>query len=933
MRVSGVSIIVWIGVLPTAAVAQQQNSSPKIPVVRTPVTAESTTPDEGEDGPDIVVRGSRSQPGAVIGDIPADQQLGPADIRSYGVSSVADLLAELAPQTRSGRGGAPVVLLNGRRISGFTEIRDLPTEAILRVDILPEEVALKYGYRADQRVVNFVLRPRFRAVTGEIEGRVATAGGRATPQAELDVLKISRGGRINLHLEYQESSALTEAERDIALAPSLFAAPGNIVGTNGGEIDPLLSARVGSVVTTTGVPASAATTAPTLADFAATAGRANLTDQRAVRTLLPAARSFSANGIYATNILGDIGATFNLRFETTDSRGLSGLPTIALTIPGGNSFSPFSRAVALNRTVDGVAGLRQTTGTISGHFGATFNGTISSWQWSLVGSYDRSDSDTSTDTGFDASGLQARLNANDRTANPFAPISFSQLTALQANRAVSRSSVGVVDALTNGSPFALPAGPVAVSLHVGGQSINFDSDSNRAGLAQSARLSRAIVNGQVNVDVPITSRSKDFLGAVGNLSANFNLAYDDFSDFGTLRTLGYGLNWSPIEPVRIIASVTEQDGAPTPQQLGNPVVTTLNVRVFDYTRGQNATVTTLSGGNAGLVGNFRLVKRLGLTLKPFSKKDINFTASYVDTKVDNPIANFPSATAAIEAAFPGRFTRDGGGQLLRIDARPINFAQTQSSELRYGLNFSVPLKSKIQKQIEAFRAGTGPNPFEGLRPPGGRPGGDRPAGEDGGPRGTGAGGQGGGGRPGGGFGGGGFGGGGGGRFGGGGGGGGGRLQFAAYHTWHFTENVLVSPTGPRLDLLNGDTITASGGQPRHELEGQAGYNNNGLGARLSANWQSGTRVTNAVGGAGQSLDFGGLATFNLRLFADLGQRLDFVKKHRWARGMRIVLSVDNILDTKQRVTDATGATPVAYQPDYLDPLGRSVRISIRKLFF
>ncbi|MFX8577835.1 hypothetical protein ABTM02_20385, partial [Acinetobacter baumannii] len=87
---------------------------------------------------DIVVQGTRDLPGAVVGDIPPEQQLGPADIRSYGVNSVAELLTELAPQTYSGRGGggAPVVLLNGKRISGFQEIRDLPTEAIARVDIL-----------------------------------------------------------------------------------------------------------------------------------------------------------------------------------------------------------------------------------------------------------------------------------------------------------------------------------------------------------------------------------------------------------------------------------------------------------------------------------------------------------------------------------------------------------------------------------------------------------------------------------------------------------------------------------------------------------------------------------------------------------------------------------------------------------------------------
>jgi hypothetical protein len=33
------------------------------------------------------------------------------------------------------------------------------------------------------------------------------------------------------------------------------------------------------------------------------------------------------------------------------------------------------------------------------------------------------------------------------------------------------------------------------------------------------------------------------------------------------------------------------------------------------------------------------------------------------------------------------------------------------------------------------------------------------------------------------------------------------------------------------------------------------------------------------------------------------------------------------------VRDATGATPISYQPDYLDPIGRTIRIGIRKLFF
>jgi hypothetical protein len=145
--------------------------------------------------------------------------------------------------------------------------------------------------------------------------------------------------------------------------------------------------------------------------------------------------------------------------------------------------------------------------------------------------------------------------------------------------------------------------------------------------------------------------------------------------------------------------------------------------------------------------------------------------------------------------------------------------------------------------------------------------------------------------------------------------------------------VLVQQGGPSLDLLNGDAIGANGGQSRHEVEAQAGYSNNGIGVRLSANYANGTRVNGGTIAAPETLAFSSLATGNLRLFADLGQQLKLVKAHPWVRGMRVTFSVDNVFNSRQRVRDATGATPISFQPDYLDALGRTVRISVRKLFF
>ena len=78
---------------------------------------------------------------------------------------------------------------------------------------------------------------------------------------------------------------------------------------------------------------------------------------------------------------------------------------------------------------------------------------------------------------------------------------------------------------------------------------------------------------------------------------------------------------------------------------------------------------------------------------------------------------------------------------------------------------------------------------------------------------------------------------------------------------------------------------------------------------------------------------GSLATVDLRLFANLGQMPQLVKDHPFLRGSRLSVSIDNIFNTRRDVRDATGATPVAYQPGYLDPLGRTITISFRKLFF
>jgi hypothetical protein len=152
-----------------------------------------------------------------------------------------------------------------------------------------------------------------------------------------------------------------------------------------------------------------------------------------------------------------------------------------------------------------------------------------------------------------------------------------------------------------------------------------------------------------------------------------------------------------------------------------------------------------------------------------------------------------------------------------------------------------------------------------------------------------------------------------------------------FHTWTLKDEVLIRQGLPVLDLLNGDVIGSGGGTSRHQLETQFTYSNNGLGARLTGTWQSGTTVNGGTSTAGD-LRFSPLTKMNARLFVNLSQIPSLVDSN-WARGARVSLRIDNVFDARQKVRDSNGLTPSRYQPGFLDPVGRVIKIEFRKLIF
>jgi iron complex outermembrane recepter protein len=711
-----------------------------------------------------------------------------AEIAAYGAASIADLLAALTPQTGSGRGrgdGIPVILVNGQRIASFREMRNFPPEAIRKVEVLPEEVALRFGYPPDQRVVNFILKDNFRSRTAEIKFGLPTRGGFSTSALEGSLLKINGSSRLSVTGSTDDTTPLYESERGVIQAV---------------------------------VPVSGS---PNPADY---------------RTLIADSRNFGLNVSWSTG-LGKDGKSglFSLNGNAThaDSRSGSGLD--ALTAP-----------------LERISHITNLSG------GAALNTNIGQWQFAATADATHGQNETLIDR-FAGTGVDQAISNTERLTSLFT---------------------------LTGRALRLPAGALSMTIKAGYNWSNIDSrDTRSTGTATNLTRGRAFTG--INFAIPLTSGRERVLGAVGDITLNFSAGYDRLSDFGQLTDWSAGLTWAPTGRLGFQASYIVSDAAPSLSQLGNPQTQTFNVPLYDFTTGQSVLVTIIGGGNPSLVKERQHDLKLSTNWQLPVLRGSSLLVEYFRNRSANVSAGFPLLTPAIEAAFPGRVVRDLSGRIISIDQRPVTLAQQRGSRLRWGLNLSGMIG----------KAPVGGANFGGGRP---RGGGGRAGGGGMGGMGAMFGGQ-------------------------------GRWNIGLFHTYRLSEQVLIAPDGPLLDLLDGDALIG-GGVARHTVELESGFFNKGLGVRLAGRYSAPTTINGSGLPGSSDLRFSGLFGFDLRLFADLGQKQALTRLSPFFKGARLSFRINNIFDARQRVTDGTGAVPLSYQRDYVDPRGRVIEIELRKMF-
>lgn len=936
MRITSTTVsLIALAVCGAPTIAAAADGAPVSQGTPTPTTAPAD--DDADDFANEIIVTATRLPGQVDTDVPPVLELDEADIAAYGASSIDDLMSQLAPQTGSGRGrgGRPVFLVNGQRIANFREFRRYPPEAIRKIEVLPEEVALKFGYPADARVVNIILKSDFASREVEAEYGMPTRGGTSTGQAELSMLRIAGPNRFNASAEYTTTTPLTEGER-------------GVVQADGSE------------------PTVA--TDPNPADY---------------RTLVAKNQELEGNVTWTRGLGKEgLGGQFTINGQVTRNvkRSLSGLDTVLLTAPNGST--------AL-RTLDADPIMRRTTADTYS-LGSSLSLPFGAWQFQTTVDATLGNNESQIDRRRDTSALVTAAAAGTLAIDGQLP------TVPSAGIDTSRSQTYTIDtkATLMGNPLHLPAGDVSATFAAGFKANGIDSSDSRIA-GPDVSLDRRRVNGSITLGVPITSRREGFGAAIGDLSLNLAGGVDHLSDFDTLWNYTAGITWSPVERLSLQATRIVTDVAPSLTQLGAATLIDYNVPVYDFANGRTVLATVTSGGNPNLLAETQRDWKLSANYDIDLFDRTSFRVEYFSNHSTNTTNSFPVLTPAIEAAFPDRVTRAADGTLLAIDQRPVTFAEENSSRIRYGIN----LFGRFGKAKEAVAGGASgggrgaaapppPPPADAASPAGapgaGRPGGmafdparfaamraqfcntpegqvpdisqlpermqERLKGEDGTvdpakvaqarericsadgakprpqmdparfeklrialcpepgkepdltvlPEGVrdrlkGADGQVDparlkalqqrlcsmtppGGAPAGDAAKQGASGGQSGRARGGGSpgfgrgdDGRGRWNLSFYHTVELTNRVLIAPGGPELDMLNGDA-TGSGGTPRHKLELEGGLFRGGIGGRLSANYQSATDVNGSALPGSSDLRFGSLTTFNLRLFMDLSQQ-------------------------------------------------------------
>jgi hypothetical protein len=425
--------------------------------------------------------------------------------------------------------------------------------------------------------------------------------------------------------------------------------------------------------------------------------------------------------------------------------------------------------------------------------------------------------------------------------------------------------------------FNLAAGPLHLNLGAGLATEHYRTSVHGTGADTDNRFSERAVSASAGVMVPIAGGPDRVLRSLGELTLSADAGVTRTRGASSFTTGSLGLVWQPVSWVRLTGGWSRGRSPASSRFRRAASLINPGVLVVDPLTGQSVRVDEISGPLGVQVRSRSTQERLGLSIDPPSTLDFRFESDWSRRQERDVVGELPLGSVAVLSAFPERFVRDPSGQLTSIDVSPVLFARRSETQWRNAVN------------LRLFLGGAAPAARNGsdVEESGG--------GEDSAPRG---------GRP--------------------------RLQLGLSHTLLLSSRLTLREGLAPIDLLSRGGLLFAGGRPRHQVDLSANLAGPGMGLRLAGTFRSAARTELAgLDGGAQELRFGALGTVMLRGFAEADRLFG---ASPLTKGTRASLTFNNLFNAREEVQGAGGLTPLGYQPDFRDPLGRTIELEIRRRF-
>ncbi|WP_439472347.1 TonB-dependent receptor [Brevundimonas sp.] len=186
-----------------------QSDAPAVAVVDPPslaLTSQSLDDPDAVKVDDVFVIGRR---GAAR--VPPEIELGEGEIDNLGAYDIGEVIARISGNLGLDR--PPVLLINGRAVVNPGDFMGFPPDALVRVEVLPQQAAAIYGEEPSSRVLNLVLKPEFRSRDAFLRAARPTAGGTSSLAADGRQSEIHGNDTRQYGVQVSSDTALRAEER------------------------------------------------------------------------------------------------------------------------------------------------------------------------------------------------------------------------------------------------------------------------------------------------------------------------------------------------------------------------------------------------------------------------------------------------------------------------------------------------------------------------------------------------------------------------------------------------------------------------------------------------------------------------------------------------------------------------------------------------